>query len=86
MSIYIKNPAVDSLARALAKREGVSVTRMVGMALEKHAEKMPKRPKHNPSKKRAAAMKILREIWKMPVVDHRSADEILGFNKHGVFD
>jgi hypothetical protein len=29
---------------------------------------------------------ILRKADAMPIVDHRSADEIIGYNEHGHFD
>lgn len=85
MSIYIKNPEVDRLARKLAKREGLSVTAVVHTALRGLDGGVPATRK-TPAQKKAAAMKILKEIWKLPVLDTRTADEILGFNAHGVFD
>jgi plasmid stability protein len=29
---------------------------------------------------------LRREVWSLPVLDHRSDDEILGYNAHGYFD
>jgi hypothetical protein len=37
------------------------------------------------ARKRRMAV-ILREADALPLVDHRSADEIIGYNEHGHFD
>jgi plasmid stability protein len=29
---------------------------------------------------------LRREVWSLPVLDHRGDDEILGYNAHGYFD
>lgn len=40
--------------------------------------------KKTPAEKRAAAAKILASIRKNMILDSRSADEILGYNEHGL--
>jgi antitoxin VapB len=86
MSIYIKNPEVDKLARKLAKREGSSVTAVIYAALRGlDAARSPSR-RRTPEEKYRRAKALIDDISKLPVLDSRSADEILGFNEHGVFD
>ena len=77
-TLYIKNPAAHSLAEKVSKRMGVTLTEAVIRSLEKQLEG-PARP-INWDRVEA----IQREIKALPVLDSRTAEEILGYDEFGL--
>ncbi len=83
MTIHIRNPRADRLARDLAARLNSSVTDAVITALEQTlASAMP----HPDSlEARMAAIRAAQaRLAAMPILDHRSDDEILGYDENGL--
>ena len=83
MALNIKHPEADRLARELAAVTGETLTEAVVAALRERLERQrQRRPK--PS----TASEILREVRlrlsRLPVLDARSADEILGYDEKGL--
>ncbi len=87
MALNIKSAETDRLARELAALTGESITEAVTRAPELRLE----RERQERDVARRARLKIfLDEIRartaKLPVLDPRSDDELLGYNELGTFD
>lgn len=83
MTLSIRDPETDHLARSLSKRLGKSITAVVREALDDYAIKAPR----TTYDERLAAMEVLYRRWDaMPVVDPRSAKEIMDdlYDDHGL--
>ena len=82
MALSIKDPETERLARALAERTGESLTLATRRALEERLRRIGGAPR------RAALIEDLAAIrrrWSaMPVLDRRSADEIIGYDENGL--
>lgn len=80
MALNIKDEKAHELARELARRRGTSLTRAVTEALAEALDRTA--PKVD------AKLERLREISlrasRLPVLDDRSADEILGYDDTGM--
>ena len=85
MTVLIKDDETDRMIRQLAERTGETITDAVKGAV---SEKLARTPLSE--EEIAARLKRLHELMAefdaIPTVDHRSADEILGFNDKGHFD
>ena len=82
MALSIKDPRTEQLARALAERTGESITTATRRALEERLRRVG-------SDARKAAllddMAASRRRWSaLPVLDSRSADEIIGYDENGL--
>jgi antitoxin VapB len=82
MALSIKSPAVDRLARELARRTGESLTDAILNALRERLEreKFRSRPLRVSEEMRAMRERLAR----LPVLDQRPPDEILGYDEHGL--
>jgi antitoxin VapB len=80
-TLYIKNPAAHRLAQQSSKQMGLTLTDTVIKALEDQSRKISKtgRPL---DRKRIDA--ISAKVTTLPVLDARTPDEILGYDKYGV--
>jgi antitoxin VapB len=82
MTLSIKNPEADRLARELAEATGESLTDAVIRALRERLERITGR-------RRAAGLgdeiaRIQERIAQLPRLDERSDDEILGYDERGL--
>lgn len=85
MAVLIKDDEADRLIRQLAERTGETITDAVKGAV---SDKLARTPLSEAEI--AERLKRLHE-WMavfdaIPTVDHRSADEIIGYNEKGHFD
>ena len=82
MALSIKDPETERLARALAQRTGETLTVATRRALETRLRQL------GDGARRAALLEDLaasRRRWSaMPVLDPRGADEIIGYDQHGL--
>jgi antitoxin VapB len=85
MTVLIKDEEADRMIRQLAERTGETITDAVKGAV---SEKLARTPLSEVeiSQRRAKLEAILAKFDAMPTVDHRSADEIIGYNDKGHFD
>lgn len=78
---------VEQLARRLAAEKGVTVEALVAAILEKHAEDIAAPTPSGSSGRRQPDVRRMREIAhraaSRPVLDDRSAEEIVGFDEFG---
>lgn len=88
MALSIDNPEIDRLARELAAATGDSVENAVLKALRDQMTRQPKFvPKEFPTNDGSLtrAFEELRQRFaELPVLDRRSADEILGYDESGL--
>ena len=80
MSLNIRAPRVHDLARELAARRGTTLTSAVEVALEE-ALAREGRPAGRIRERLDA---IARHCAGLPRLDQRTADEILGYDEHGL--
>jgi len=81
MAISIKDPETDRLARALADATGESLTTAIRRALEERLD----REAHRSHRGIAAEVRRIQErLARLPVLDARPAEEIVGYDAHGV--
>lgn len=87
-ALHIDDPKANALAHELAQRTGETVTDAVVHALEERLERKPqsKRPETDAERaeRRAQIMKILERMHRMPVLDPRGPDEIVGYDEDGL--
>ena len=77
-TLYIKNPAAHRLARQISDETGVTLSDAVICALEDKVQKL-RRPLDS------AKLDALRaQFAALPVLDGRSADEILDYDEFGL--
>jgi antitoxin VapB len=82
MALSIKDPEADRLARDLAARTGESLTQVVIVALRERLARETGRSRVIPLREELA--EISRRCAALPVLDDRSADEIIGYDDRGL--
>jgi antitoxin VapB len=82
MALNIKNEKVENLIRQLAKTTGEGITEVIGNAVE---EKLTKLRQANDTKLlEEELLEVGRRNAARKLLDNRSADEILGYDKDGL--
>jgi antitoxin VapB len=81
MALSIKKDEADRLARELARTTGESLTDAVVIALQERLERTRRQPVTG---MRQRLRRLVDEVRDMPVLDTRTADEILGYDDHGL--
>jgi len=82
MALSIKNPETERLARQVARETGETLTHAIEQALAERLARLKGR-----RRKRATIeklMEIVRRVDALPVLDTRSADEIIGYDADGL--
>ncbi|MGE4426988.1 MAG: type II toxin-antitoxin system VapB family antitoxin [Solirubrobacteraceae bacterium] len=82
MAINIKDPETDRRARELADRTGESLTTAVSTAINERLERL--RGRRAAPDLAAELDAIAERSGSLPVLDRRSADEILGYDDRGL--
>lgn len=82
MALSIKKPEADRLARELAELTGETVTDAVLNALRERLERH--RGRRRSGRLAETLMDIGRRCARLPVLDDRTADEILGYDDQGL--
>jgi antitoxin VapB len=85
MTVLIRDEEADRMIRQLAERTGETITDAVKGAVSEKLARTPLSEKEIAERLRRIEA-ILARADAMPTLDHRSADEILGYNEHGHFD
>jgi antitoxin VapB len=82
MPISIKSIKTERLARQIAAKTGESLTGAIEKALEERLDRLQQLGR---SRILASQLEeILHRVDQLPVLDSRSADEILGYDEHGL--
>jgi len=81
MALSIKDPETDRLARALAAATGESLTEAIRRALSDRLE----RESHRSGRGIGVEVRRIQErLARLPVLDPRSPDEIVGYDEQGL--
>ena len=82
MAFSIKHDEADRLARRLAKATGETLTDAVLNALRERWERVRRRQR---TQRLAADIRAIQErVARLPVVDPRTPDEIIGYDERGL--
>ena len=81
MALSIKHPEADRLARQLARTTGESITEAVTTAIR---ERLVRETGWSPEGARAEIDRIVAELARAPILDDRTADEIIGYDENGL--
>jgi len=81
MAISIKDAETDRLARAVAAATGVSLTEAIREALRERLERESHRSRRGIG---VEVRRIQERLARLPVLDDRTSDEILGYDDHGL--
>ncbi|MBW3629226.1 MAG: type II toxin-antitoxin system VapB family antitoxin [Gemmatimonadetes bacterium] len=82
MALSIKNPEAERLARELARVTGESLTTAVTRAL--HDRLLRETGRGNDATLREDIRRIQERVSVLPVLDPRTADELLEYDENGV--
>lgn len=82
MPLSIKDPEVDRLARELAQETGETITKATKKALEQRL--LRERGRKRTTSRKDRLLEISRHCAALPDLDTRAADEILGYDEHGL--
>ncbi|MFL6805470.1 MAG: type II toxin-antitoxin system VapB family antitoxin [Xanthobacteraceae bacterium] len=87
VALNIKNAEAERLARELARRRGQTITEALTDVLRKEVERERAKPRHQSEDDLVHRVrKISERVSRLPVLDDRSPDEIIGYNEQGHFD
>jgi antitoxin VapB len=82
MALSIKSIEVERLAREIATKTGESLTGAIQKALQERLDRL--RRERRSQILASQLQEILRRVDQLPVLDSRNADEILGYDEHGL--
>ena len=82
MAMSIKSIDVERLAREVSGKTGESLTGAIQKALEERLERL----KHDRRRQLLLGQleEILQRVDRLPVLDSRNPEEILGYDEHGL--
>lgn len=81
VAFSIKNDEADDLARRLAATTGESLTDAVLVALRERLQREEERRRTGVADR---LRRLAAEVSALPVVDHRSDDELIGYDERGL--
>lgn len=82
MPLSIRNAKAEALARDVATRTGESMTEAIIVALEERLARL--RSRRETTAAARGLLRIARKINRRPARDRRTAEQILGYDKHGL--
>jgi antitoxin VapB len=83
MALSIKNPETERLARKLARATGESLTQAVTHALRDRLVRETGRAE-DPERMLDAIREIQERVARLPILDTRTDDEIIGYDENGL--
>jgi antitoxin VapB len=82
MALSIKNPEVDRLARELAEATGENITEAISRALKERLER--ETGKRHTNRMHDEIKRIQERIARLPRLDKRSDEELVGYDEQGL--
>ncbi|MGB8064810.1 MAG: type II toxin-antitoxin system VapB family antitoxin [Candidatus Sulfotelmatobacter sp.] len=82
MALSIKSIETERLAREIAAKTGESLTGAIQKALEERLARL--RQQRRSQILTSQLEEILNRVDRLPILDSHSADEILGYDEHGL--
>ena len=87
MALNIKNAEAEKLMRELARRRGQGITEALTDVLRREVERERRKPKRESYEEFSRRIdEIVERVRRLPVLDDRTPDEIIGYNENGLFD
>ena len=83
MALSLKDPETDSLARQVAALTGETLTEAIRRSLADRLQAERIKRGH-PAIDRAAIASLLAQYDALPTFDKRSAEDIIGYDEHGL--
>ena len=84
MALSIRDPETDRLARELAALTGESMTGAIRRSLKERLLREKRRRDAEIERRREAINAIVERIARLPVLDDRSPEAILGYDENGL--
>ncbi len=84
MPLSIKSQEADRLARELAHTTGESITEAVVAAIRERLARERRRRASRGERFHARLKRIQERVARLPVLDSRTPDEIIGYDRHGI--
>jgi antitoxin VapB len=84
MGVFIKKPEAEAKIRELAERTCESITDAIERAVEERLQRLGPKEKKKGRIDRKKLAELLAYFDSLPVDDPRSADEIIGYDEHGL--
>jgi antitoxin VapB len=84
LALSIKNPDADQLARELAETTGETITEAVVQAIRERLDRERARRRSAAGHNSARIRRIQERVARLSVRDQRSAEEIIGYDDHGL--
>ena len=84
MPLSIKSPEADRLARELAQATGESITDAVVAAIRERLARERRRRGAQSERFHTRLKRIQERVARLPVLDSRTPDEIIGYDRHGL--
>jgi antitoxin VapB len=84
MALSIKSQEADRLARELAQATGESITDAVVAALRERLDRERRRRGARTERFHARLKRIQERVARLPVLDSRAPEEIIGYDRHGL--
>ena len=82
MALSVKDPEADRLARAVAARTGETLTTAIIVALRERLARLRGRSRRRPL--RDELREIAQRCARLPTLDDRRAEDILGYDDRGL--
>jgi antitoxin VapB len=82
MALSIKSIEVEKLAREISAKTGESLTGAIQQALAERLERLKRL--HRGKIVLSQLQEILDRVDRLPVLDSRTPDEIIGYDEHGL--
>jgi antitoxin VapB len=82
MPLSIKSLDVERLAREVSAETGESLTRAIQKALEERLQRLKAERRNQLTVTKLE--EILRRVDRLPIVDSRTGDAVLGYDEHGL--
>ena len=82
MALSIKNPDTEQLARQVAEATGETITEAIQKSLQERMKRIHRQRRQRHVEARLED--IIKRLRALPVLDKRSADEIVGYDEHGI--
>jgi len=87
MALNIKNAETEKLVRELARRRGQGITQALTDVVRREVERERRKPRRESYEEFSRKIdEIVERYNKLPLLDDRSPDEIIGYNDEGLFD
>jgi len=86
MALRVQHPETDRLAGEHQTISGDATTQAANNSLSGRLPDLTPQEEQDKAERIAAIEAIVADLAKLPVLDNRSPDEIIGYNEYGLFD